>query len=419
MTARAQYLIACVVLLASSGAAAQEPEPPPEPPAPAIAPQTPTIEPQGPAVAPQAPAVDPQPPAVAPRPPAIAAQPAPVEPRAPVDSDALVLAWQGRVITGFELERERPSEEQGGPRVDDYGFFLDQARLKLEGEWKDLELDVSVDLGDAIRPRTSSAAFKRPPYLRNAHLNYRVHKAFRIRAGRFKRPFSGLELTSSGVLPFRGRGLGNDLIVEEAQWGDRGLGLMFWGRLPGKLRWYLSAHNPGWAPDGDLEVNGVDTLARVEWKPADIVELGLSLGHKLEARQDLDVHGNGASFDATLDVSGLRVGLDAMLAQLTNQASEDVDAPLAYALVLHASYQIPLGGDFALEPVLFGEYAEADAELSRTQAVRLIAGFNLRVADHLRVMPQVEIKQPVGGDAAAINPWQSGESYYLMIVGRL
>jgi len=369
MTARAPLLIACALLLASGGTAAQEL----------------TLEPQTPVA----------------------------------DPDAPVLVWQGRVMTGFEVERERPSDEQGGPRVSDYGFFLDQARLSLEGEWKDLEFDVSVDLGDAIRPKTSSASFSQPPYLRNAYLNYRVHKAFRIRAGRFKRPFSALELTSSGDLPFRGRGLGNDLIVEEGQWGDRALGLMFWGRLPGKLRWYLAAHNPGWAPDGDIEVNGIDAIARVEWEAVEsVLELGLSLGHKLEARPDLDVNGNGASFDVALHAGNFNVALDAMLAQLTNQASEDVDAPLAYALVLHSTYVIPLGGDFALEPVLFGEYAEADAEYSRTEAVRIVAGFNFRVADHLRVMPQVEIKRPLD-TAAAENPWQSGETYYVMMVGQL
>ena len=139
-----------------------------------------------------------------------------LEPETPaVDPNAPVLVWEGRVITGFEVERERPSEEQGGTPVTDYGFFLDQARLSLEGEWKDLQLDISVEIGDAIRPKTSSAALRQPPYLRNAYLNYRVHKAFRIRAGRFKRPFSGLELTSTRDLPFRGRGLGNELIVEE------------------------------------------------------------------------------------------------------------------------------------------------------------------------------------------------------------
>jgi len=329
-----------------------------------------------------------------------------------------VMKWEARVMTGFELERERPSEDQNGERVTDYGFFLDQARLSLEAEWKDLSLDVSGDLADAIRPKTSSAAFNKPPYLRNAYLNYRVHKAFRIRVGRFKRPISGLEMTSSGDLPFRGRGLANGLILEDGQWGDRALGLMLFGRLPGKLRWYVSATNPSWAPDGDIESNGVDAIARLEWAPADIVELGVSFGHKLEVRAETEYNGNAASVDAALNVAGLRVALDAVLAQLTTQETEEVAAPTAYGLVAYATYQIPLGGELALEPVLLGEYADADSEFSNTEAVRAIIGCNLRVAEHLRVMPQVEIVRPVG-TAAAINPWSSGETYYVMMTAQL
>jgi hypothetical protein len=344
-----------------------------------------------------------------------------LEPATPaVDPAAEVplLKWEARVMPGFELERERPSEEQGGDAQTDYGFFLDQARLSLEVEWKDLSLEVSADLADAIRPRTSSAAFNKPPYLRNAYVSYRVHKAFRVRAGRFKRPFSALERTSSGDLPFRGRGLSNELILEDGQWGDRALGLMFHGRLPGKLRWYLSATNPSWAPDGDLESNGVDAIARLEWEVAGIVELGASFGHKLEVRAEREYNGNAASFDAALNVAGLRVALDAVLGELTTQETMEVEAPTAYGLVGYATYQIPIGGDFALEPVLLGEYADADSEFSRTEAVRAIIGCNFRVADHLRVMPQVEIVRPIG-TAATVNPWSSGETYYLMMTAQL
>jgi len=346
----------------------------------------------------------------------VRAQELSVEPEEPQpDPDALKFVWEARVMTGFELERERPSSEQNGEPETDYGFFLSQARLGLEAEWGDLDLDISADLGDAIRPRTSAAAFNKPPYLRNAYINYRFHKAFRVRAGRFKRPFSGLELTSSGKLPYRGRGLANDLIVEDAQWGDRALGVMLWGRLPGKVRWSASVSNPSWAPDGDVEANGIDVFARAEWEPIKAIELGASVGHKLEARTSRDVHGNAASIDATLKLAGLRIAFDAMIAELTREAVQGADVPTAYAVTGYASYQIPLGGDYALEPALLGEYAEANAEYSRTEAVRMVAGLNFRVAERLRIMPQVDIVRPLG-TAAAINPWQSSETYYVMLV---
>jgi hypothetical protein len=343
-----------------------------------------------------------------------------LEPATPAPEPAgPTLVWQSRVMTGFELEKSRPSAEQGGEPETDYGFFLDQARLKLEAEWDDLSIDISGDLADAIRPKTSAGSFNRPPYVRNAHLTYRVHKAFRVRAGRFKRPMSGFELTSSGDLPFRGRGLTNDHIIEDAQWGDRAIGLMLFGRLPGKLRWYASVSNPSWAPDGDLESNGVDAIGRLEWKPVKIVDLGVSFGHKLEVRSDGEYNGNAASFDAALEVAGLRVAVDAVFAQLTTEAADGVDAPLSYGLVGYANYQIPLGGELALEPVVYGEYADANGELSRTEAIRAVFGCNLRVAERLRVMPQVELVRPIGGTAAQINPWESSETYYLMMTARL
>lgn len=336
----------------------------------------------------------------------------------PPEQEGPTIVWTGRVMTGFQVERERPSADQNGDAETDYGFFLSQARLKLEAEWEGLEIDVSADIADAIRPKTSSAAFDRPPYLRNAHLTYRVHKALRIRAGRFKRPMSGFELTSSGKLPFRGRGLTNDLIIEDGQWGDRATGLMLFGRLPGKLRWYASVSNPSWAPDGDLESNGVDAIARLEWRPAKTVELGASFGHKLEVRAGTQYNGNAASLDASIDLAGLRVALDAVLAELTTEATEAEGAPIAYGLVGYASYQIPIAGDYALEPILLGEYAEAHGEYARTEAVRAIIGCNLRVADRFRVMPQVELIRPIG-TAADINPWSSGETYYVMLVAKL
>ncbi len=332
------------------------------------------------------------------------------------------IVWrpEARVMTGFELQRERPSADQGGDATTDYGLFLDQARVGLEAEIDLLSVDVSADLADAIRPRTSASAFNKPPYLRNAYLNLKLHKAFRVRAGRFKRPFSRLELTSSGDLPFRGRGLSNGLIVEDAQWGDRALGLMLWGRLPGKLRWHAAISNPSWAPDNDLEANGLDVLGRLEWEAIDELELGISGGHKLEVRSGSEQHGNAVNADVRVKAGAFSLVLDAMLAQLVSLSAATAGAPASVALGLaaYATYDVKLTTPLRLQPVLFGEFADADADFSRTEAVRVIVGANLLVGDHVRVMPQVELVRPLG-TASTLSPWSSGETYTLMLTAQL
>jgi hypothetical protein len=325
-------------------------------------------------------------------------------------------------MTGFELERVRPSPSQGGPEVTDYGVFLDQARLELNLEYDLLQIELSADVADAIRPRTSTGAFDQPPYVRDAFLDLKLHKALRVRAGRFKRPYSRLELRSSGKLPVRGRGLTNDLIVEGAPWGDRALGLMFWGKAPGKLTWYAAASNPDWAPDGDLEANGVDALARVEWDASDALALGVGGGHKLKVRAGDDTHANALGVDARLRTGNLFLLVDVLAAELPDGGAQgttaDAATPWAYGAVAYASYDLALRSPWVLQPVLLFEYADADADFSNTEAVRAIAGLNLIWNEFLRVMPQVELTRPVGG-TSSLHPWPAGETYYLMLSAQM
>lgn len=330
----------------------------------------------------------------------------------------LTFAWKARVITGFELERERPPAVLGGDTETDYGFFLDQARLELEAEYDRLQAEVGFDLGDAIRPTTSTGSFRDPPYLRDAFLNLRVKKYFRVRAGRFKRPYSRLELTSSGVLPFRGRGLLNDLIVEDAQWGGRALGLMLWGKAPADINWYAGVSNPEWKPDGDEEANGLDALGRVEWEPSDALAFGINGGHKLAVRRGLsDTNTNAGGADVLVQLDKLNIMLDALLAELPNAGMQGHTA-LAYGAVLFASYDLPLSSRLHLQPVLLGEYADADGEYSGTEAVRAIIGLNLHWDRYLSLMPQVELVRPLGTPSAQ-NPWVSSEAYYVMLRAQL
>jgi Phosphate-selective porin O and P len=333
------------------------------------------------------------------------------------EADALVFSWKSRVMTGFELTRERPSGDQIGESVTDYGFFLDQARLELEAAYGRLSSEVSVDLADAIRPGYGEG-LNSPPFLRDAFLNVRIKKAFRLRAGRFKRPYSRLELISSGVLPFRGRGLTNELIVEEGEFGGRALGLMAWGKLPAGFNWYVGASNPDWAHDGDQEANGVDALARLVWEPNEGLSVGVNGGHKLTVQAGQHMNTNAAGLDAELRKGRLWIVFDALLAELPT-AMPERESALAYGAVLSGSYAFEPSPAWSLAPVLLGEYADADGDYSGSEAVRAIAGLNVVVLDgHLRVMPQVEIVRPLG-TASAQNPWLSSEAYYVMLVAQL
>ena len=321
-------------------------------------------------------------------------------------------------MPGYELERTHPSPIQGGDDTERYGVFLDQARLEVELERGMIEAELSADLADAVRPAFSAAALDKPPYLRDAYLGARFTKALRLRAGHFKRPFSRLELTSSGVLPVRGRGLTNSLIVEDAQFGDRALGLMLWGKLPGKVTYHGALSNPDWTADGSLETPGAVANARVEWEPVPALSIGADYGYKLRVNDGdaQDDHTHAAGLDARVQACSLEVVLDARVAQTAPTPRSD--SPLAYGLAAYGRYDIPVGRGVALQPVLFGEYLDADTKFLRDEGVRGVVGLNVIIIDGLRVMPQVEVVRSLR-EASVTSPVENSERYYVMLSAQL
>jgi len=332
------------------------------------------------------------------------------------ESDSPVLRWSARVMSGYELKREHDSRAQGSDERERYGVFLDQARLQLEAERGIVEVELSADLADALRPESPSE-LGQPPYLRDAFLGARFAKAVRLRAGHFKRPFSRLELTSNGVLPVRGRGLTNSLIVDDAGFGDRALGLMLWGKLPGKVAYYAELSNPDWTADASLEARGAGGNARVEWEVVPELTLGADYGCRLIVHSPgEDDHSHGAGLDAKLETGPLAVLFDARLAQVRSTASSS--SPVAYGLVAYASYDIELDRELLLQPVLLAEYVDGGTDFSRNEAARGVLGLNLIVTDGLRVMPQVELVRSVRA-ASLESPWTNSERYYVLLSAQL
>lgn len=300
-----------------------------------------------------------------------------------------------RLLVGAERRKTHPTSEQ--VEADSrQPFFLQQARVKLRAEMsKRVRLSFSADLDGK-------------PAIRSAFAQFRFKRALQLRVGRFKRPFSRLELTSVGQLPFRERGLFNRTLIEDAGWGDRALGAMALGKLKGpRLRYALALTNS--APSVDVQrfaqLRGADVIGRLEWSPIKPLTFALNGGHKVaEARidgpnQQLNAFGG----DIEWDDKHLTIMLDALAAQNPYPPTPPMEAdrtPWAFTVVGYMAYAFDLGGDFDLQPVLVGDYADTDTEVSEDETLRVIAGINLRYRKSVRVMPQLAIIQPIGQRSA-------------------
>jgi hypothetical protein len=221
------------------------------------------------------------------------------------------VAIESRVMSGFESLLTKPTVAQGGPRTDEYGFFVQQARFEVEAEFDDrFSLELSAELTDGLNPKISAFDINRPQYLRDAFVQARFKRELRLRLGHFKRPFSRLANTSAAKLPIRSRGLLDDELIEDARWGDRALGAMLWGKVRRpKLEWNLALMNPNWSPT--QHQNGYDLLARLVYEPFKWLSVGANGGRKsveLGTRQ-ASGHAVGGDlrlrfFDATLQLEG-------------------------------------------------------------------------------------------------------------------
>ncbi len=317
---------------------------------------------------------------------------------------------EARVISGFEYERERPSGAQTDPGGKEYGFELDQARVGISGELDRLRVNLNLELGDALSRNTGAAADS-PPYLRTAALEYRFSRALRLTVGRYKRPFSRLALESRVDLPVLDRGLLNDLLVEANQWGDRAVGAMASGRLEvAKLRWYLSLSNPSWSPS--LRSEGLDVLGRVQLSPAKGLTLGINGGYKhlRLAGSSTGTDNLAIGGDIGWKIAGAHLLLEGSYARLPLETGR----PSGFGALLMADYELELSRNWALQPVVFVELADADAELSQTESLKLAVGVNLLAAGGFRVMPQLELVRSVG-DTSQLNPWLEGEKLGLIL----
>jgi hypothetical protein len=88
-------------------------------------------------------------------------------------------------------------------------------------------------------------------------------------------------------------------------------------------------------------------------------------------------------------------------------------SPQGFGVLALLDYVLALSESWALQPVLFAELADADAELSQTESARLAFGINLLAEGGLRLLPQVALVRPLGR-ASQQNPWLESETYSLV-----
>ncbi len=362
---------------------------------------------------------EPSPPAVD-HPAPAAAEPSPVAeptqaPPVPPTEEYPKFEPSVRLMTGFERTSERRFGAQGELETERYGFFLSQARAQLRGELtKRIELELSAELADAYDAGVV-ATDSEPRYLRDAFMNLRLKRAFQVRLGHFKRPISALELRSSGKLQVRGRGLTNDLVIEDNAWGSRGLGLKLWGKLKAiKTRWEVGAFDPAWAANEAARPKGADLLARVGVEPVKGLTVSVNGGLKVLDTPPFDEYetyyaGGG---DIELDVAGFSLLIDALYAQLP-QKEAGLEQQSAAGVVGLASYDIPLTSALTLQPVLLGEYFDSSVEHRETETVRFVFGINWLVHERLRIMPQGEIVHWTDS-ANELSP-TAGSALYVMV----
>jgi len=282
----------------------------------------------------------------------------------------------------------------------DHKFFLQQARLKFRVDYtKFFAIKASVELSDALK----SPNFDRVSYLRNGYAYLRFHDAARLQLGYFKRPFSRLELRSPGRLPFRGRGLANDRIIEGRNYGDRSVGGMIWGKIrPARMRYYLGTFAPA------LRTKGVDVVGRLRADPFKWGSVGVSGVYKrVENGIGENVDVGAAGVDLRFKYKGFFLLTDFVLGQDYLVEGE----PWSLGIVGYARYDIDLPKKLVLQPLVLAEWADTNISVSENDAMRIVGGINLLWRKRFRVMPQAEFIRPFG---VTDNPWNNKDTYYVM-----
>ncbi len=265
----------------------------------------------------------------------------------------------------------------------EHRFEVRRARLSLDLEaarWLEAQLD-----GDLVRA----------PAIRDAFVELRAGPVIGLRLGKFKRPFSRIELTSSGRLPLNERGIVNDLIVDDANFafGGRDIGAALVGEAA-TLHYEVGVFN-GSALLEETDA-AKDVGARLVWTPAKAVEVGASGAFKWRADAALQRPRDdywAAGLDTRLRLSRLELVGEL----LWGQSGRGPHRPAALGGTVYAVWRTKLSEALRLRPLVKVELLDQNVRRGDDLSLSALAGVNLHLGEYLRLMLQGQRIAPQPG----------------------
>ncbi|MBN2493033.1 MAG: hypothetical protein JXR96_00475 [Deltaproteobacteria bacterium] len=309
------------------------------------------------------------------------------EPAGQGDADALRL--RGRGMFRYEV-RQRD-------KFDGWSDEIEVHRARFDARWrpmKDLRLLLELELTDGVA-------------IRDIFARYDLHRAFRVKVGHFKKPFSALRMRSRWDLLIPRRGLLDKQVIGSSAFGgfgSRDAGLEMSGRIGKRKRVRFSYHVglfDGWRltdaffrdPDDPDEPNTShrDYAARLQLDLFKIASLGVCYNHKrarvaLAPGSEMDRSFNAVSADVELELAGASLQIEGTYAANPN-------AVAGHSLLgghAIASYRLRLADWLVVIPAFMAEIVDPDDELEGGRAWRLAGAVNLDIGAHTRVVLAAE-----------------------------
>ncbi len=298
------------------------------------------------------------------------------------------LRLRGRLIGAYEL---RDEEGKVGRWTDT--FCLRNARL--DGRWDmidDLRLVLEVELADGVA-------------IKDAYARYRLHKAFRLQLGSFKKPFSRLRLDSPWELAVPRRGLLDGEVIGGGPYGGfggRDVGLMASGSVGKEVQFKYFAGVfdgrslvPGFYRDLDEpdapNASHRDYVVRLQLRPVKGLVLAADYCHKragllLAPGEERDQWFNLVGFDLSWRLAGFRLALEGAW----GDNPRAVKGRRLLGGHATASYRWRLTDLLALTPAFTGEIVDPDDGVGGGRAVRLAGALTLDIGRHLALVVAAE-----------------------------
>jgi hypothetical protein len=316
----------------------------------------------------------------------------------------------GRIAFRAELERHEtaaldPNDPYAVGRVDSFDLTVPLARLgaSYQAPVKWLSAEVEIDVAEGLE-------------LLDAWVRAR-NENFGTRVGKFKVPFSAIELESSFTLPLARRGVVHDLLVDELEVAGRRPGAAFGARYRDK-RYFspslvigvfqgsvLVDEDPD---DRDVELASEDALgaqslvARAEGSVGDVT-LGLNYEHRVGTDEELEpshywTFGADAVFDTELGNNGIRVWAEVMDgASWFEHRLKPADTYDAVFVMTRLIGAFRFGGTrreaFYVEPYGMFSLFEPDTDVARDLVFEEAIGVNVGLWKRARVGLEAEFQK--------------------------